>query len=358
MAETTVASGLKEQVWDNDFFKEYVRASRFNPYMGTEHNSIIVLNEDLTKKAGDRVTFSAMRKLSAAGVTGSQTLVGNEEALDNRSLAVTVDWIRHGVTLPKREQQYTGIEMRAAAKAALKDWSMEKLRDQIVAALASIDGVAYTSATATQKNSWEANNADRILMGALNSNRTGTHATSLSNIDNTDDKLSPAIISLAKRIAMASSPKIKPIRVDGDKEFYVMFAGPRPFRDLQNNTVMTQANRDARDRGVNTNPIFQGGELIWDGVVIIEIPEIATVSSTIVVSPNYLCGQGAVGIGWAQRMKSTTKNEDDYGFKPGIGIEECRGIEKLRFGTSASADTTTPVDNGVVTVFTAAVADA
>lgn len=357
MAETTVASGLKEAVWDNNFFMEYVRETRFKPFMGTSHNKLIVVNEDLTKTAGEKIYFSAMRKLSAAGVTGATTLVGNEEALDNRSMSVTVDWIRKGVTFTKREQQYTGIQLRDAAKAALKDWSLEKLRDDIVAALASIDGVAYTSASAAQKNSWEANNADRILMGALASNRTGTHATSLTNIDNTDDKLTPAMISHAKRIAMATNPKIKPIRVDGDKEFYVMFANSRAFRDLQNNTTMTQANRDARVRGVDSNPIFQGGELIWDGVVIIEIPEIAYVTSTIVVGPNYLCGQGAVGVAWAQRMQSTTKNEDDYKFKPGIGIDECRGIEKLRFGTSASADTTTPVDHGVVTVFAAAVAD-
>lgn len=358
MAETTVASGLKEAVWDNDFFMEYVRASRFKPFMGTAHNKLIVMNEDLTKKAGDRVYFSAMRKLSAPGVTGSQTLVGNEEALDNRSMSVLVDWIRHGVTFTEREQQFTGIQLRDAGRAALKDWSMEKMRDGIIAAFASIDGVAYTSASAAQKNTWETNNADRVLMGALKSNRTGTHATSLGNIDNTDDKLTPAVISLAKRMAMATSPKIKPIRVDGDKEFYVMFANSLAFRDLQNNSTMQQANRDARARGVDSNPIFQGGELIWDGVVVIEVPEIAYISSTIQVGPNYLCGQAAIGVAWASRFKTTEKKEDDYAFKPGIGIQECRGIEKLRFGTSGSSDTGTPVDNGVVTVFTAAVADA
>lgn len=356
MAETTVATGLKEAVWDNDFFKEYIRETRFKPFMGTSHNKLIVVNEDLTKKAGEKVYFSAMRKLSAAGVTGTQTLVGNEEALDNRSMAVTPTWIRHGVTFTEAEQQFTGIQLRDAARTALKDWSLEKMKTGIVDALSGINGVAYTSATAAQKNTWETDNADRILMGALASNRTGTHATSLGNIDNTDDKLSPAMISHAKRIAMATSPKIKPIRVDGDKEFYVMFANARAFRDLSNNSTMTQANRDARTRGMD-NPIFQGGELIWDGVVIIEVPEIAYVSSTIVVGPNYLCGQGAVGVAWASRFKSTHKNEDDYQFKPGIGIQECRGIEKLRFGTGAS-DTTTPMDNGVVTVFAAAVADA
>ena len=42
----------------------------------------------------------------------------------------------------------------------------------------------------------------------------------------------------------------------------------------------------------------------------------------------------------------------------GVGIQEMRGIGKLRFGTDPTVDTTKPVDAGVVSVFTSAVADA
>ena len=37
---------------------------------------------------------------------------------------------------------------------------------------------------------------------------------------------------------------------------------------------------------------------------------------------------------------------------------EMRGVNKLRFGTDPTVDTTKPVDNGVLTIFSAAVADA
>jgi hypothetical protein len=41
----------------------------------------------------------------------------------------------------------------------------------------------------------------------------------------------------------------------------------------------------------------------------------------------------------------------------GVGIQEMRGIGKLRFGTDPTVDTTKPVDAGIVSVFTAAIAD-
>ena len=42
----------------------------------------------------------------------------------------------------------------------------------------------------------------------------------------------------------------------------------------------------------------------------------------------------------------------------GVGVEEIRGVAKLRFGTDPTVDTTKPVDNGVFQIWSAAVADA
>ena len=75
------------------------------------------------------------------------------------------------------------------------------------------------------------------------------------------------------------------------------------------------------------------------------------------VAMSALCGAQALGIAWAQRTKSTT-NTRDYGYMHGVGIQEMRGIGKLRFGTDPTVDTTKPVDAGVVSIFTTAVADA
>lgn len=360
MALTTAQTGLTPQQWDDKFFMEYVRQSRFKRYMGTDENSIIHLKEDLTKKKGDKVTFASVNKLTGAGVTGNGTLEGNEEALDSRSMAVTVAPLRHAVAVTEWDEQKSAIALRDTAKTALRLWSMEKMRNGIIAAMASINGVAYGTATAGQRNTWVVDNADRVLFGALKSNYSATHATALGNLDNTDDKLTPQAISLMKRIAQTASPAIQPIRLSEDEEWFVMFANARSFRDLAVNTTMTQANRDARVRGMD-NPLWTGGSLVWDGVIIREIPEIdvltnAGAGGAVDVAPAYLCGAQAVGVAWAQRTKSTTQMSD-YGFRNGVGIGEMRGIEKLLFGTGAG-DTDDLKDHGMVTGFFAAVADA
>ena len=356
MALTTARTGLTPQQWDDKFFMEYVRENRFKRYMGTDENSIIQLKEDLTKKKGDKVTFAAVNKLTGAGVTGNTTLEGNEEELDTRSMAVTVAPLRHAVAVTNWDEQKSTIELRDTAKMALKMWSMEKMKTAIITALGSINGVAYADASEAQKDAWLVDNSDRVLFGATKSNASSNdHSTSLANIDNTSDKLSPAIISLAKRIAQSASPAIRPIRLNEDEEWFVMFCGPQAFRDLSNDTTMTQANRDARTRGMD-NPLFTGGSLIWDGVIIREIPEIAAVSNgTIDCNPNYLVGAQALGVAWAQRTKTTTQ-VNDYGFHNGVGVQEMRGIEKLLFGSGAG-DTDDLKQHGVVTVWTAGVAD-
>ncbi len=361
MAETTAAVGLTPQQWDDQFFMEYVRQNRYKRYMGTDENSIIHIKDDLTRKPGDKITFAAVRKLKSNGVTGNQILEGNEEELDSRSMAVTVAPLRNAVVVTDWEEQKSAIELRNAGKMALKLWAMEKMRDNITDALKSINGVAYGSASEAQKDAWLADNADRVLFGAARGNNTGNdHSASLANIDNTADKLSPAMISLAKRMAQTASPAIKPIRLNEDEEWFVMFAGPQSFRDLSNDPVMVQANRTARPRDVSANPLFTGGSLVWDGVIIREIPEMAAITGVgaggIDVAFNFLVGAQAIGVGFAQRTKSTT-DVRDYGFRHGVGVQEIRGIEKLLFGKGAG-DTEDLVQHGVVTVYTAGVADA
>lgn len=364
MAETTARAGLTPQQWDDQFFMEYVRDSRFKRYMGTDENAIIQLKDDLTRKPGDRVTFANVRKLKGDGVTGNQVLEGNEDELDSRSMAVQVDVLRNAVVLTDWDEQKSAIDLRNAGKTALKLWAMEKMRDGTIAAFYSINGVLYTTATEAQKDAWLADNADRVLFGSSISNNTGNdHSASLANIDNTNDKLTCDMVSLAKRRAQLASPAIKPIRLAEDEEWFVMFANSLAFRDLSKDPAMVEANRTARPResgALSDNPLFTGGSLQWDGVIIREIPEIPYLAGVgaggIQVGANFLCGAQAIGIAWAQRTKTTT-NGRDYGFRNGVGVQEIRGIEKLLFG-KGDDDTANLVQHGVVTVYAAAVADA
>lgn len=358
MALTTAATGLTPEQWDDKFFVEYTRESRFYPYEGTDENSIIQIKENLTKSRGDKVYYALVNRLTGAGVTGNGLLEGNEEKLKSREFGQLIETYRNAVAVTGHDEQLSAIDLRDAGKTGLKLWGMELKRDQIVTALGSIDGVAFGSANATQRNAWTARNSDRVLFGKK-SGYSATHATGLNNVL-AADTMTAAKVSLLKRIAQTASPKIKPIRVNGDREYFVLFANTLAFRDLQNDTVMQAANRDARMRGVEDHPIFQGGSLIYDGVVVVEIPEIGVFNNTagtvVQVGPNYLCGAQALACAIAKRPKTTT-DVRDYGFVQGVGIHLMHGIGKMLMDTSAGMDGSAVKDHGVVTGFFSAVAD-
>jgi hypothetical protein len=127
---------------------------------------------------------------------------------------------------------------------------------------------------------------------------------------------------------------------------------------LRNNSVMLQANRDARERNIN-NPLFRGGDLMWDNVLIREVPEITRRfsanaaslfatggNSSTAAEPAFLCGAQALAWAIGQRPDFTTDNTDDYGFRPGVAIEKKELVNKLFFNNK---------QHGMVSVFVSGV---
>ena len=203
-----------------------------------------------------------------------------------------------------------------------------------------VNGILFEAATAGQKNTWNSDNSDRVLYGAAVSNYNATFATALANCDTTADKLTAANLSLLKRVALSSSPAIRPFKTEDGYEYYVCFAGLGPFYDLKSNLISTHTT--ALQNSGKQNPIFQDGDLIWDGVIVRQVPEItgfvndiwtqfktAGASATTVVEPVFLCGQQSMAFCWGQMAKPTQRQEDDYGFVTGVGVEMAYGVAKM-----------------------------
>lgn len=373
MAETTLATASERQVWINKFFAEYVRSTRFMPYMtNADINSggIILTRYELQNEAGKVINIPFIARLRGDGVSGAQVLSGHEEELTNYNCAITVGWRRNAVVVPKSTQFATEINLLNAARQGLRVWETEKLRDDIIKAMASVVTTGDTTVNlgdsdATARNAFAAANADRLLFGKLKSNYSATWATAIGNIDTTDDKCTVASMGLAKRMAKAADPHIRPFQVEDQdgREYYVAFHGARTFRDLSADSTMTQANREARARegaSMKNNPLFQDGDLVLNGIIHREVPEIDDVIAAGTYSldgkgnggadvrPVFLCGGGAVGIGWGQEPTPKTDLEKDYGFRPGVAIEELIGVKKIAYNGKP---------NGIVTAFFAAASD-
>ena len=361
MAETTAATGLTVQQWDDKFFVEHIQENRFAMEMGTSENSIIQVKEDLTKKNGDSLTYALVNRLTGAGVENGATLEGNEEEMDSRSFKLTIKERANGVRVTTWENQISAIDLRQAAKMTLKTWALEDTRDRIIASLGTINGVPYGTASEAQKDAWLVDNADRVLFGSAKSNNSSNdHSASLANVDATNDKLSSSTASLMKRMARSASPKIRPIMNEGDaRYYYIVYTPSLVFRDLKNDATILQSQRDVMLRNQN-NKLFKGGDIEWDGLIFKEIEDIGVLSgvgaSGADVAPVYFCGAQALGYGVASRWKSV--DEDfDYGRKKGCSIQEMGNFGKMTFG-SGSADTDDLKDHGVLTGYFASVADA
>jgi N4-gp56 family major capsid protein len=378
MAETVLATSLEKSKWVKAYFTDYVRGSKFRPYMGRGPTNIIVTKYELQEEAGKTINIPLITKLTGAGVRGSQVLDGNEEQLGNYNFPISVDWRRHGVRVPKSTQYKTEINLLDAARDMLREWEAERLRDDIIEAFLSIIpsaatntpiryGVATMSdnggyeitagnyvATEGDKDAWLVNNRDRVLFGKLRSNYSaGDHSAALATIDGTDDKLTVAVGNLAKRMAKGANPNLRPYKTKDGNEWFVMFCNSRAFRDLEQDTPMINANRDARPRSVESNPIFQDGDLLYRGVIYREIEELPVLAGVgnagIDVAVNLLCGAQAMAVAWGQMPTPQTDRDKDYKFRPGVAIEELLGVEKIFFRGK---------QHGCVTVYTAAVPDA
>lgn len=359
MATTTMPAGLTVQQWDDMYFTDYVNQNFFKKFMGTGQNSMIQVREDLTRKPGGSITFSLVNRLTGTAKNQNEVLEGAEEDAMLRSQEVTIREYAHAVRWKTYDEQLTAIDLRQAHKDILMTWNMELDRDLVIEALGSINGTPFSSADDTARDAWLVDNADRVLFGAAKSNNAANDfSAALAQIDNTSDKLTPGALSLMKRMAKTCSPKIRPYKVKNaieKSDAYILFTPSLVLRDLINDSTFVQANREARQRGVD-NPLFNGADYIWDNIFIYEVEDIpVSTNGTIAVAPVYLCGAQALGQAWAKRPQ-TVDDTFDYGRAKGCAIKQWSKLEKLRFG-SGSTDTDDPKDCGVVTGWFAAVAD-
>ena len=352
MADSVVATGLRVQQWDDEFFREYIHDGRFKELMGEGESSIIQVKEDLSKKAGDSVTYALVNRLTNSATTGSAVLEGNEEDLASRSMRVYVDKRRNAVRVAEMEEQKSALSLRRAAKPVLMDWIMEDTRELYITALGSLNGTAFTSRTAAIGDAWLVDNLDRVHFGAGVGSGTDLSAD-LAQLDTTNDLFNITALDAMILKAKTCNPKIRPMRDGGNgKRYFVALANPHAFKNL----------RDSMDTEVlastvvemQASKLFEGGDLLWNGVIVKEVDNIPIYPNignggTAEVTPVYLLGAQAIAHAICKRPKSIEETFD-YGDKHGCAVEHIVGIRKLIFG-SGTGDTDDTKDNGVVTGF-------
>jgi hypothetical protein len=356
MAVTAVQTNNKLVVFRKEIAREYIRENLFSAYMGNEMTAIIRMIRD-AKRGGEQINIPLVARLKNQPVATGQ-LVGNEESIDNYGFRMFIDWARNAVKINNAEEQKSSVDLFAQVKPLLSDWGKELQRDEICdaffalpseaapAGLSSsggqrVNGVLFDAASAAQRNTWDTDHGDRVLYGTLKSNRVaGNFAASCANVA-AGQIASAAIITKLKRIAKRAEPRIRPYKLKNGREYFVLFCGQEPFRDLANDATIIAANTNARARegdGMSKNPLFQDGDLIYNGVIIREIPELSVRlpvfyttagAAAAPLAPIFLCGQSALGFVWGRMPVPTFLKEDDYQFFRGSGVKMAYGIGKI-----------------------------
>ena len=330
MAAFNLNSALALTKWTKSFTVEFVRKSAFKPYMGGT-NSVIRVDKQL-KSGGERIRFAHVKKIRNPAVTGGATLKGSESALPTGVDEVQVGYKRNAVLFTKDQTFKTDLDLLNAAKGALVAAAAEDLKNDLVNCFTSFiikgadstvadTSVLASAATAAQRNAHLDNNADRIYVagGAITS---GSYATTLASAT---DGLTAAHLMAARDMALKTATGTKtaitPLTADDEsgRDTFVFFVGLEGFNQLKLDPSILAANKDARPREVESNPLFMGGDLYFDGIIIRRVMEMPAGEA-------YLAGQNAVVLAWGDEVQMT-RDTDDYGFQTGVGYEECRGAK-------------------------------
>ncbi|MGE4357518.1 MAG: N4-gp56 family major capsid protein [Candidatus Omnitrophota bacterium] len=300
-------NALTAKIWSTKLFKEAMRETFFSRFMGESSDSIVQVKTDLTKQQGDKITIPLRMRMTGAGQSGQTgiTLEGNEEALTFYDFGVEISEYGHAVRARSLiDLQRPAFDLRNEMKDALKEWLEEKLETLLLTA-------AITSPT-----------SGRVV-----------DKTSAS-----PGTLSVAIIQEAKRKAQLVTPKIRPVRIEGD-DYYVMIVHPYASKALKADSEWKNAQLYANIRG-KSNPLFTGALGIVDGVVLFEYDRSSLLYNT---SSGYcyslLFGAQALVLAWAKRP---TWNEKlfDYDTIPGVGTKMLLGVGKSVFNSQDYATIT------------------
>lgn len=221
---------LAVQRWSTSLAIEAAKKQYFAPFIGTSQDNLIVLKDDLTKGAGEKVTVGLRMKLTKPGVEGDQVIEGHpdgEEALIFFNDSLFIDQLRKGTkSKGKMSEQRVPYSMRKEGRDALSTWWSEEFDEQIFFYLSGArgTGLAYhqpITFTGRANNALTAPDSDHQMYAGV--------ATSSGGMINTDIL---DLMDIERLVAKSelTDPMIQPFLIDGQKKFVFLMHTIQAFQ--------------------------------------------------------------------------------------------------------------------------------
>ncbi len=349
MSVTTygVNDALANKLWSKKLAVEVSKATAIAPLIGTSTNSIIQLKDETQKAAGDKVTFGLRTQLIGDGVSESQVLEGNEEALTTYSDAIFINELAHAVRV-KNDQtidaQRVPFSLRDEANSGLTDWYADRLSMMFFMQVGGFTAptMAFEGRTVTIApvhygfNAPTAPSSGRILRAGSQASDQALTSADVFNLQ---------LIDKAVEAAKVANPKIRPVNVNGEK-VYVMYLHPYQVTDLRTSTSTGQwldIQKAAYMGSRANNPIFDGSLGMYNGVVLREAEHVvpgvngSTGAQITTVRRAVLLGaQAAVtafGMKTAPEKYKRVEELFDYQRELGVSVQTVLGMKKAVFNS-------------------------
>jgi len=353
IATTTARTGNVPQEWEAKTMVWAYKEMWASRLIGTVIREV----RDLQKNAGDVVTSTIVAPLVGTGKTDSQQRGDGGEALVTFSDKITLHANKHECGYDSEiTQQRTKLDLRDLSKEGLGGWAAQTLDDKFLycaSGLASPDGVSFAAqAPSTNRKYYGGQAADGTLSGDRGDDNSITTA----------DKMGPEVLSVIKRraeIASAQSySKIRPIMWNG-KKLYLCIMHNYQLRDFRATTSFKNKAYYV-DAKVWKNPLTNGAEFIWDGVICYSWEKILLKAATesfesgdavntgVTVARALFMGADAIGLAWGKQKMRWSEYLYPHGDGWSAGVEMVQGYKKYQYNNE---------DYGVYLLDTAAAAD-
>lgn len=372
-------TGDQLQAWSRDFWRVARNQSFINQFAGAGSNAMVQRVTELTKnQKGTKANITLLADMTGDGITGDNTLEGNEEALRAFDISIGLDQLRFANRIAGRmADQKTVVNFREQSRDALA-YAMADRCDQL--AFLTLSGVAYTqknngglratSASAGHElvdlefaSDVSAPTSDRHRRWDATSGLVAGDTTAVAGADKIGYR---TIVELK---AYAKDNYIRGIRGAGNQETFHMFVTPQQMAALKLDSDFLANVRNAGVRGTS-NSLFSGSaSLMVDGVMIHEFRHVFNTSgATTGTSANagaagykwgadadvvggraLFCGAQALAladIGLPEMVEDTF----DYGNQSGISVGKIFGLRKPKYNSDISGSIQ---DFGVIALDTA-----
>lgn len=353
MAVHTVSTSdaLSQQQWAEGLEAEVLKKISYLHYTGTGSDSLIQMRDELVREPGDTVTWGLRMQDSDDLLGSSDTFETNESTFTIYNDSMTLDEIGRPYRWKTRmDRQRVSYEPREEAKTAISDAMANGIDHGFFNQICGFTATSGSADETTGLNVPVASTMSGLNTVLAPSSNYHIFAGSSNSADEDlieGDDFTLDMIDAAVLKAKTLVPAIRPARVEGFGEKYVVFLHPYQVHQLRASDSRWTEVQEALLRGgfIDKNPLLIGTQGVWNNCVLVENVRVtrgvnsSSGAAMDEVRRAVFCGAQAASLTWGREPGTPgsfiwEEERFDYGRQRGVAASCIFGLKKSRYNSS------------------------